>query len=185
MKTLPTLFVTFLLGFSIAAMAQSKKRETFNTPNGSVTTTTETVEPVPQKIVIANRKGITEIDGLVAKAKVFVTAFLPSASNPSLKDCDEALIMWQREKRTYTDRQVTAMLGAYLGNKLIADFQMEWVIVTDQYGTDYAVRAKKYEVMSFPFSSVSERVEKKESNFMVPVYEIVKHAMTKGDFKTR
>lgn len=166
-------------------MAQSKKTETFETSSGSVTTTVETVESVPQTIVAADKKEIAEIDELAAKAKMFVATFLPGASTPTLKDCDEALYRWQRAKGRYTDKQITSMLGAYLGNKLISDFQMEWVVVTDQNGTDYAVRAKKYEVMSFPFSSVSKRIEKNQSGVMVAVYEIVKHTIARGDYKAR
>ena len=43
-------------------------------------------------------------------------------------------------------------------------------MVTDQDGTDYAVRAKKFEVMSFPFSSVEKRVERNQYDFMVGIY---------------
>lgn len=169
-------------------MAQSKKTETFETSSGSITTTTETVESIPQTIVAADKKKIAELDELAVKAKMFVATFLPGAGEvqtPTLKNCDEAFYRWQRAKGRYTDKQVTAMLGAYLGNKLISDFQMEWVVVTDQYGTDYAVRAKKYEVMSFPFSSVSKRIEKNQSDVMVVVYEIVKHTIAMGDYKAR
>ncbi len=77
------------------------------------------------------------------------------------------------------------MLGAYLGNQFITEFQMEWVVVTDQFGTDYAVRAKKYEVMSFPFSSVEKRVDNNQYDFMVGIYYILKHNIENGDYRPR
>jgi Domain of unknown function (DUF3806) len=185
MSSYSALLVFLLIGLSSSAMAQSKKTETFETASGSVTTTTETVESVPQTISVADKKEIAEIDELAAKAKMFVATFLPGTTTPTLKECDEAFYRWHRAKGRYTDKQVTAMLGAYLGKKLISDFQMEWVVVKDQYGTDYAVRAKKYEVMSFPFSSVSKRVENNQPDVMVAVYEIVKHTIARGDYKAR
>jgi hypothetical protein len=57
---------------------------------------------------------------------------------------------------------------------------MEWVHVTDEYGTDLAVRARKYEVTSFPFSSVAKRIQNKQYDFMVGVYYAVQDAIASG-----
>ena len=62
---------------------------------------------------------------------------------------------------------------------------MEWVTVEDQYGTDYAVRSRKMEVLSFPFSSVSKRVENSQCDFMVAVYHTVDHTLKNGDHMPR
>ena len=77
------------------------------------------------------------------------------------------------------------MLGAFLGNKLVKDFDMEWVVVTDMYGTDFAVRGKKVEVMSFPFSSVAKRIESHQFDFMNGVYFAVKNAVENENVKAR
>jgi hypothetical protein len=175
-----------LFSISSTAMPENPKTETIQTQNGPVSTTKQTVDPIPQKIAIVSQKDVLAINALASKAKSFVVTYIPEVLNPSLKDFDEAFHRWQREKnRRYSDQQVIEILGAYLGNQLIADFQMEWVVVTDQYGTDYAVRAKKYEVMSFPFSSVSKRIESNQYDFMVGVYETVKHTIASGDYKVR
>ncbi len=107
-------------------------------------------------------------------------------SDPSLRDFDEAFRLWQNEDAPrYTERQVIDILGAYLGSRLAVDFGMEWVKVTDQDGTDYAVRAKTVEVMSFPFSSVAKRIENKQYGFMAGVYHTVQHTVTSGNYKAR
>ena len=77
------------------------------------------------------------------------------------------------------------MLGAYLGNNLVEELEMEWVVVTDKYGTDYAVRGKKYEVLSFPFSSVMKRIENNQYDFMAGVYYVVQVMIASGDYKVR
>ena len=167
-------------------MSASSETKTLQTPNGPVTATMETVEPTPQKTVIASSRQLLTIDALASQATGFVAAYRPGVSSPSLKDFDEAFRLWQKEKRRrYTEQQVVQMLGAYLGNQLVADFQMEWVMVTDQYGTDYAVRSKKYEVMSFPFSSVVKRIENNQYEFMVGVYHTVQDTIASGNYKTR
>jgi hypothetical protein len=62
---------------------------------------------------------------------------------------------------------------------------MEWVTVSDEYGTNYAVRGKSAEVMAFPFSSVLKRIENNEHDFMYGVYYAVKGALESGDYKSR
>lgn len=186
MTTSPTLLAILLIGISTSAMSENPKTKTLETPSGPVTTTTEIIEPTPQRVSVASLKQVAVINGLAFKAKSFVSTYLPGASNSSLKNLDDAFYRWQRDKnRSYTEQQVIEMLGAYLGNQLIADLNMEWVVVTDQYGTDFAVRAKKMEVMSFPFSSVSKRIESNQYDFMVGVYEAVKHTIATGDSKSR
>ena len=131
-------------------------------------------------------KEVVAIEELASKSKHFVAYYLPGRPNPSLSDFDEAFSLWQQEEeRRYTEQEVIELLGAYLGSQLIADFQMEWVTVSDQYGTDYAVRARRYEVMSFPFSSVAKRIERSQYDFMVGVYYAVKQSIESGEYKTR
>jgi hypothetical protein len=62
---------------------------------------------------------------------------------------------------------------------------MEWVVVTDEYGTDYAVRSKQSEVMAFPFSSVAKRIERDQYDFMVGVYHSVRTILESGEYKPR
>ncbi len=186
MKIYLILFVAFTLSIPGISMSSEPRTKTINTPDGSITTTTTTVEPIPQQIKIASSNDVKKLNSYASQGVRFVSTYLPRVSNPTLKDFDEAFRMWQLEKKPrYTQQQVIDMLGSYLGNKLITDFQMEWVIVTDQYGTDYAVRAKKYEVLSFPFSSVMKRIDKNQYDFMVGIYHTIKASIVSGDYKAR
>lgn len=148
--------------------------------------TTTMAEPTPQEINLASSKDVKAFDAYASQGVHFVAIYLPTVKNPSLKDFDEAFRLWQSEdKRRFTEQQVIEIFGAYLGNKLITDFQMEWVVVKDEYGTDFAVRSKKYEVMSFPFSSVTKRIENKQHDFMFGFYHAVRSSIESGDYKTR
>jgi Domain of unknown function (DUF3806) len=186
MKSVSLMIVTFLFSFSSFAMSADPTTETIRTPDGLVTTTTKTVDPSPQEVTTASEKDVNAINALAAQAGRFATAYLPTGSKPSLRQLDEAFRMWQVEPdRQFTEQQVIEILGAYLGNQLLLDFEMEWVVVKDQYGTDYAVRAKKYEVLSYPFASVAKRVEKEQYDFLVGVYHAVGNMIATGDMKAR
>ena len=73
------------------------------------------------------------------------------------------------------------MLGAALGEKMVADLDMEWVVVSDQFGTDYGVRSRKSEVMAFPFSSVQKRVGRNEYDFLIGIYHSVQSLIESGE----
>jgi hypothetical protein len=62
---------------------------------------------------------------------------------------------------------------------------MEWVEVTDEYGTDKAVRGKNAEVTSFPFSVVSKRIEKNEYEFIYSVFHTVEQMQKEATYKNR
>ncbi len=186
MKTYQAIFVGLTTIIWSTAVYGETRTKTIDTPDGSITTTITTVEPTPQEIKVTNSKDTQAIDAYAAQGNRFVSTYLPRVKNPSLKDYDEAFRLWQIEKkRRYTEQQVIEILGACLGNKLIADFQMEWVVVKDEYGTDFAVRGKKYEIMSFPFSSVAKRIGNNQYDFMVGVYHTVRSSIESGEYKAR
>lgn len=69
---------------------------------------------------------------------------------------------------TYEDQDkepgdsVANALGAAFGDYLVDQHGFCWVVVTDQYGTDYAVKHQIAETMAFPSSSVMKRIERDE-----------------------
>ncbi len=182
-------FVVFIIAFTIVGpsivMSDKTREEKIETPDGEITTNVKTVDPIPQEIIIANVEDVQAFNSFALQGTNFVATFLPEITDPTLKDFDKAFQLWQQNKNYFTDQQVVEILGAYLGNKLIEDFEMEWVLVNDEYGTDYAVRGKRYEVMSFPFSSVLKRIDNNQYDFMFGVYHSVRSTLESGEYKTR
>lgn len=64
-------------------------------------------------------------------------------------------------------------LGVAFGDALAQQLEMEWVQVTDEYGTDPALRLPGTSVLSFPLTSISKRIERGEN---VDVYRLFKNA---------
>jgi hypothetical protein len=62
---------------------------------------------------------------------------------------------------------------------------MEWVVVEDEYGTDYAVRSKTVEVMGFPFSTVMKRIDDQQFDFLDGVFHALKERVNAADVKAR
>ncbi len=160
--------------------AKSQESKTLSTPTGTVSLTSTEVTPVPQQIVLLGAGKLHQIHELDEAAMQLLAEYRPGA-NPSLKSYDEAFRLWQRdESRQFSTDDVVERLGAYLGNRLANDFDMEWVEVTDEYGTDLAVRSRKFEVISFPLSSVAKRIQNNQYDFMVGVYYAVQDALASG-----
>jgi len=159
---------------------------TVKTPEGNVSAYKSTVDPTPQKIAAVSGDELKRLQSLDERGPGFVAAYLPNTPEPSLKDYDLAFRAWQVSKAPeHSNEQVVEILGGYLGNKCVADLDMEWVTVTDEFGTDYAVRSKSVELMAFPFSTVLKRIENEEHDFLHDVYHTIKQSLASADYKSR
>lgn len=167
-------------------MAEERREIRIDTPEGEVIAHNMNVEETPQAITVVVGDELLWLQSLIDAAPQFVSHYLPEVIEPSLKDYDAAFRRWQLDpSRQYTDEEVIQVVGGYLGNKCIADFDMEWVTVTDEYGTDYAVSSTHVELMSFPFSTVLKRIEDKQYDFVHGVYYAVKDMLANGKCKVR
>ena len=162
-----------------------KEVRTVSTPTGSVQVTRESAEPAPQHFAPLAESEFAQMKADAETANQFLNAYAPGSVG-SLADFDRAFHVWQRgTDRRYSSPDVIAMLGAYLGERLVAELEMEWVVVTDQYGRDLAVRSKRVEVVSYPSSSVSKRIESGQYDFMEGIYYAVQDIIKNGDNKPR
>ena len=184
MRIISMLILTLL---SVLSMADPATMKEIKLPDGkTVETNTSTIDSIPQKIRVLTPEELRKISALEGEGLRFVRAYLPGVKNPNLKDYDVAFGLWQGSAdKKYTEHEVTDVLGCVLGGKMVAELNMEWVEVTDEYGVDYAVRGKIAEVMSFPFSSVQKRIQKNENEFLYAIYHTVKNTIDSGDYKSR
>ena len=121
-------------------MTDDSHKIRIDTPDGEVISHDTTVEPTPQTVAVVAGDELTWLRSLGGDGPQFVSHYLPTVSEPTPNDYDAAFRAWQQdESPPYDDQLVIQIVGGYLGNKLIDDFNMEWVTVTDEYGTDYAV----------------------------------------------
>jgi hypothetical protein len=67
-------------------------------------------------------------------------------------------------------------LGIALGDALVQELDLEWVMVEDEYGRDPAIRKPGTTVMAFPLTMISKRVERGEVVVVRDLFEgVVDH----------
>lgn len=165
---------------------ESEAPQNVSTPYGETQITRTIVDPVPQQISAVEEETLEQFRLLALHAESFAHAHGQTLNDSDLKILDVAFQSWRNtENSAYTDQQVMEILGAYLGEKLNRELRMEWVVVTDEYGTDYAVRGIDFEIMAFPFSSVWKRIEDGQHDFLYGVYHAVKNQLSDGEVKRR
>ncbi len=163
-------------------MAKKHEKMRVDTPEGEIDVDSEVVESAPPTIKAVDGEELMWLRSLGNDGPRFVTYYLPHVTEPDLKDYDAAFRAWQRDEASpYTKQQVIQLIGGYLGNKCVADLDMEWVTVTDEHGTDYAVYKAATGVMCFPFSAVFKRIEDNEYDFIQSLYYVTKAMIVKGE----
>lgn len=167
-------------------MPEEKVPIQIETPEGSVEAHRSTADAAPQKITVVSADELDRFKAYAAQGPRFVASYLQNVDSPSLEDYDQAFRAWQlSDRKLFTAEEVTAILGGVLGEKCVADFDMEWVTVVDEYGEEYAVRSKSVEVMGFPFSTVLKRIETDQWDFMYGVYYAIKDQLESGETDAR
>jgi hypothetical protein len=156
------------------------------TPEGNIVASKLEVDPFPQETSVVTGEELEHLESLGKASPGFVATYLPNESVINLQNCDRAFRAWQTsESKQHSNERVIEILGGYLGSKCVDELNMEWVIVTDQFGTDYAVRSKTSasdsEVMLFPFSTVKKRIEKGEFDFLHNVYHTTERTLESQD----
>ena len=172
--------------FTSFVLAQEPETIEIETPDGSVEAQKTTIEPFPHTVTIVTGDELSLLESLALEAPAFAGSYVPNVTEFDLADYDRAFRAWQiSDSPQHSNQEVVEILGAYLGHRLVLDFDMEWVVLTDEYGTAYAVRSKSVEVMAFPFSTVLKRVESNEYDFLYRVYFAVKQQLARSDAKAR
>lgn len=188
-KYLFSLSLIILIQAAGCSDVKGEEKETLKieTASGTVTAESTTVDPIPQTITPVTGDELSHLLALSDPSRQFLYSYVEPGVEPTLEAYDLAFKRWRTSKSTtkFTDEKVTEILGGILGNRCVADLNMEWVIVTDRYGTDYAVRSREREVMAFPFSTALKRIESGENDFMFGVFETIKHMLKNSDVRKR
>ncbi len=180
------LIVLLFLCASTLAHAGEPSSITVDTPAGPVTAKRHERQSYPQEISKASKSDEEFFKESVMSGEKFVSHYLPNVKNPSLEDFDQAFLYWRNDKGTkYDSEKVIEMLGSFLGEKCVSELKMEWIFVTYNNTTTYAVRGRNVETMAFPFDAVSKRIDRNEHRFMSGVFHTIKELIEGGSYKSR
>jgi hypothetical protein len=166
--------------------AGAVRHQTYPAPEGPVSSNVRTVDPWPQKVRPVTATELKDIVDAASGSAAFLKKYAPAANAGSLRAYDQAFQAWKSNgPGDFTRDEVTVVLGAYLGQRMVSDLDMEWVLVDDQFGQSYAVQSKKTKVMAFPFASLGKRVDGGQEDVVYGVYNIAKGSIESGDYKPR
>jgi uncharacterized protein DUF3806 len=105
-------------------------------------------------------------------APAFITRFSPAdAGRPvTLESMDRAFAAWLASgpQSAAEINETINVVGAVLGDVLCREAGFAWVIASDEYGTDLAVRALpgQGDVLVYPANFVAKRWERRETGFL-------------------
>jgi ribosomal protein S16 len=116
-----------------------------------------------------------QLEGVLA----FVGAYSPEdAGKPvTLAILDRAWAAWLVEGAHGTDEVNAAInvVGIRFGQFLVDEAGFQWVIATDEHGTDLAVLAlpRRGDVLVYPANFVAKRCDRRETNFLAAAFDAI------------
>jgi hypothetical protein len=105
-------------------------------------------------------------------ARSFVGAYAgiePPEGLPTLDDLDAAWSAWLPQWESHDPNSIINAVGSALGEHLVAALGLEWVVVTDEHGTELAVHGEPYNVIVFPANLVGKRFQTRTTDFIAPL----------------
>lgn len=95
---------------------------------------------------------------------------------PSLARLDATWIAWRGDSSAnrLDANTVVNGLGIAFGKHLIESFGLDWVIATDEYGTDVAVFGEPHAVTFFPANMIAKRLDEPPG----PIFTLLHRAAT-------
>ena len=115
----------------------------------------------------------------LAAARKFVATMSPAdAHQPlTLEALDRAFAAWMPRAANDTVQVNAAInaVGIQFGQFLVDGAEFEWIIATDNCGTDLAIRALpgRGDVLVYPANFVAKRWERRESNFLAVCFKAI------------
>lgn len=89
---------------------------------------------------------------------------------------DKIIDKWNEDSLQFhcTKEHFVNCIGAAFGDYLVRTYNMEWQIVTDEYGADYATTIEKIQLKNFPLNSVLKAIEQKREGSLTSISLVTK-----------
>lgn len=125
--------------------------------------------PMDQKLEPLNQNELLWIRSQLENASKFIERFSPSDSGAplTLAALDRAFAAWLASEPAPADiNGIINCVGIAFGQALVDSIGMQWVVATDEYGTELAVYGlpNRGDVLVYPANLVAKRWERRESN---------------------
>ena len=144
-----------------------------------------TVASFPQGITPFGPKENAWLHESLGEAKALGMRY-GSGGDLTPEELDVVFSRWMgEEEEKETDVAVANGLGAAFAGYLVEHHGFCWVVVTDKYGTEYAVRHSVGETTAFPRTSVQKRIERRCPEFFRDLHLGVLDELRRGEQERR
>jgi len=108
---------------------------------------------------------------------------IPKETEFSPELLDQVFDLWVSDTSKTKEKadMIIISLGAALGQWMADHYNMKWIIVTDSYGTDYALIHKRWNIVAYPLSSVKEGVEENKKKFFGSTAATIQNQVAEGE----
>jgi hypothetical protein len=105
----------------------------------------------------------------IARSFVAEYAQVETETLPTPEALDGAWSAWLAQWERHDPNHIINAVGMAIGEHLIAELGLAWVLATDEYGTELAVHGEPNNVLIFPANLVGKRFESRTTNFIAPL----------------
>ncbi len=104
-------------------------------------------------------------------ARSFVAGYaqvqIETETLPTPEALDASWSAWLPHWERHDPNNIINAVGVAVGEHFIAELGMQWVLATDEYGTELAVHGEPNDVLVFPANLVAKRFESRTTGFIV------------------
>jgi len=137
-----------------------------------------------QKLEPLNQNELLWIQAQLENASKFIERFSPSDSGTplTLAALDRAFAASLASEPAAADiNGIINCVGIAFGQALVDTVGLQWMVATDEYGTEFAVHGlpNRGDVLVYPANFVAKRWERRESNFLEDALRRIAHDVQK------
>jgi len=97
---------------------------------------------------------------------------------PSALDAGYAAWFSQHDAETEDPNPVVNAFGIAFGQHMVDQLQLEWVVASDEQGTEMAVHGQPGDILVYPPNLVAKRYTARETGFFAPLFSNMQEQIT-------
>ena len=154
----------------LESLEVTKLHKTIESDGREVQAIIQTADPIPQSVQPFGCEEERWLEASLDKARELGLRY-GSGGKLTQDELDRVFSRWMSEEGEKESSDLVAnALGAAFGTYLVERHGFRWVLLTDAYGSEYAVRHPVGEVTAFPRASVEKRIQKGQPEFFQDLY---------------
>jgi hypothetical protein len=105
----------------------------------------------------------------IARSFVAEYAQVQTEMLPTPEALDTAWSAWLPDWERHDPNHIINAVGVVIGEHLVAELSLQWVLATDEYGTELAVHGEPNNVLVFPANLDAKRFESRTAGLIAPL----------------